>query len=169
VNITQAPEETKQKFIASLSAAVTVSWVLGFRDKIEDFLYVNDFQIVLSSIEKMHLWTAKALEIDFLAKLKPQLNLLFPNNNGWNYFQQLCIETFSQIHEKGTYLTNICCTIYSGIYEKRIIEEFFTGGKGLATILTQSEALTHYSTVFQDTASLFKGKLLKRVTKFKIK
>jgi len=49
VNITQAPEETKQKFIASLSAAVTVSWVLGFRDKIVDFLYVNDFQIDTSS------------------------------------------------------------------------------------------------------------------------
>jgi len=169
-NITQAPEEIKQKFIASLSAAVTASWALGFRDKIEDFLYINDFQIVISSIEKMHLWTAKPLEGDFLSRLKPQLNLLFPNNNGWNWFQQLCIETFCQLHEKGSYLNNICCTIYSGIYEKKIIEEFFMGGKGISAVAAQQEALVPFSSAFQDSGSLFKGKLLfkKRVTKKKL-
>jgi len=168
-NVTQLPEEVKQKFLASIAAAVTVSWIMGFRDKIEDFLFVHDFQIVISSIEKIHLWNAKPLDSDFLVRVKHLLNFLFPNTNGWNIFQQLCSETFCQLHEKGTYLTNICCTIYSGIYEKKIIEEFFTGNKGLMSIVPQQEALAHYMTALQDTGSF--QKILKKVTlnKFKIK
>jgi hypothetical protein len=166
-NISQAPDDVKQKFLSSLAGAVTVSWIMGFRDKVEEFLYVHDFQIVLASIEKVHLWIPKPFDHDFFVRIKPQLNMLTGNNNGLGVFTQLCVENFKLLHEKGTYITNICCTLYAGIYDKQTVEEFFTGNKGLMTTTPQQDATMSYSAALQDTS--IRGKLFKKVTKFKIK
>jgi len=163
-NIAQVPEDVKLKFLASLAAAVTVSWILGFRDKVEEFLYVHDFQIVLSGIDKIHLWTAKPFDSDFMIRIKPQLNMLTGNNNGWGTFSQLCFDTFKLLHEKGPCVANICYTLYSALYDRQIIEEFFNGNKGLMTTLSPSDAVANYSAALTDTGSL-KEKLFKKFKK----
>jgi len=168
-NMAQVPDDVKQKFLASLAGAVTVSWVMGFRDKLDEFIFVHDFQIVISSIEKIHLWTAKPFDSDFFLRIKPQLNMLTGNNNGWAIFSQLCSDTFKLLHEKGSHVANICYTLFNGIYEKQIVEEFFTGNKGLMSTTPQQDALMYYSTALQDTVSSIKGKLFKKITSFKIK
>jgi len=149
-SIAQASEDKKLSLLSSLAAAVTVSWVLGFKDKLEEVLYIHNDQIVLYGIEKIHLWQARPFDADFIQRIKPQLTILHPN--GWNVFYELCAETFKILHEKGSVLIDICSTLYTGLYEKPVIEEFFTGNRGLMTTVNALEALAYYSLALTDAA-----------------
>jgi len=144
-NLSQVPDDKKLKLLASLAAATTVSWILGFKDKLEDFLYIHDHQIVLYGLEKLHLWATKPFDAEFFQRLKPQLNFLTGNYNGWNVFHELCADTFKILHDKGSSIINMATTLYTGLFEKQVVEEFFTGNKGLMTSVNAQEALAHYS------------------------
>jgi len=164
--LSMSDDEAKFKFLASLAGAVTVSWILGFRDKIEDFLFIHDHQLTFLGVDKINLWNPTPIDSDFIIKIKAQSNILTGNNNGWNIFQNLCSDAFKSLHEKGVVLANICSTLYSGLHEKDFVEEFVSSNKSLMVNAPIAEAMGHYQIALNDTGSL-KGKFVKTFFKKK--
>jgi len=161
--LTQAPESVRTKLVASLAGAITTSWVLGFRDKLDDYLFIHKDQVYFSSIDKIHLWNTKQLSSDFINnKIKPYLSGL---TGGWNFFQNLCCETFKSLYEKGAVLQKICSTMYSIVHEKELVEAFIAGNKSLMLNAPIAEAQAQFVAGLNGTGS-FKAKFMKKVTKF---
>jgi len=140
-SLAQSPDSVRMKLAASMAAAIISAWVLGFRDKLEDHLYVHKDELYFSGVDKVHLWNSKQLDFDFINKLRPYLTLL---NGGWGYFQNLCSETFKALYDKGSIIEKICCTMYSNLHEKDMVDSFISGTKSLMLNVPPAEAQAQF-------------------------
>uniref|UniRef100_A0A6B2KWP6 Uncharacterized protein n=1 Tax=Arcella intermedia TaxID=1963864 RepID=A0A6B2KWP6_9EUKA len=163
LSLEQASEKVKLSIAGSLAAAVTTSIVLGFKDKLQDYLFAYKNQFYFSSINKVHIWNAKPIHSDFYTKLKYIISAAF----NWTLFQNICLDIFKSLYEKGSIIQMICRTLYESTYTKEVIDNFLNT-KSLMLAFPLKEAMEQFTATLNETTSL-KKKIFQKVKTKKTK